>query len=80
MDEVSQGPTLPEKTLAETVASIMREDIQPPHGGKLSLRQPPINGDDYDSWSGEWQKYEKWLYAAESVIAAVDRYRSHHEA
>jgi len=80
MDEVSQGPTPSKKTLAQTVASIMREDIQPPYNGKLSLRQPPINEDDSDSWSGEWEKPEKWLFVAESVIRAIDRYRSRNEA
>jgi len=72
-----QGPTPNQKTLPELVAAILQEDIQVVSRG-LALRQPPVN-DDYDSWdileSGKY-KPELWLYVAESVIRAIDRYRA----
>lgn len=74
---VSQGPAPKEKSEVELVAAIMQEDIQL-SGGKLLLRQEPID-DDYDNWasiSGNEYKPELWLAAAASVIRAIDRRRS----
>jgi hypothetical protein len=73
-----QGPAPAKKTLVETVAAVLQEDIQPEKQG-LALRQPPINEDDYDSWAyvkPYGYEPEKWLYVAESVIRAIDRYRA----
>ena len=66
-----------EKTETELIAAILQEDIQVDREG-LALRQPPIYGDDSDSWAylnpGEY-KPELWQYVAESVIRALDRRR-----
>lgn len=83
MNEVMQAPASIEKSLPELVAAIMQEDIQlSGRESALNLRQPPIDDDDdnWDSLTGTEYSPEKWLYAAESVIAAIDRYRSRHEA
>ncbi len=79
MSEVAQGPAPRKKTLVETVGAILREDISIPFKEATQLRQPPINEDDHDSWAvvraGD-SDYKKWDYVAESVIRAIDRYRS----
>jgi len=81
---VQQGPSPTKKTLIETVAAILQEDIQPQGlDSKILLRQPPFNDDDYDSWAtvkGAEHSPEKWQCVAESVIKAIDRYRSNNES
>lgn len=78
MDEQPmQGPAPKKKTLVETVAACLREDINIPHSlmDKVELRQPPINDDDHDSWAKSGPQ-ENWLYLAHSIIETVDRYRA----
>lgn len=72
----SAGPEPKKLNLVEKVAAILREDISIPYSmvDHVALRQPPINGDDHDSWDSA-DKKENWYYIAASIIDTVDKYR-----
>lgn len=74
MSEPQQSQPTPKDDLTTHIAKILREDISIPYGVHIDLRQPPINEDDHDSWA-EDNGLDTWLYVAQSVIDAVDRYR-----
>lgn len=80
MDENMQQNPQPKKTLIETVAICLREDINVPHNlfNNVELCQPPINDDDHDSWASSGPT-ENWYWVAKNIIDTIDRYRAREE-